>query len=136
MAKPFDIIDKFGTDVSLKFRCQIIHCTGKHEILPYDQSQFIAKIIEPVFRIITTAPYTNGVEIGSLTLFQQFSGCSRSYSSQQMILRNIISSHGKNIFFIDLMSKADTPLIRFYMHGHRAKSNPSLPGIHFFSAPI
>ena len=64
----FDIINKFLTDICLKFRCQFIDRAGKHKVLPYHQAKFITKIKEPVLRIIAAAPDTYCIKVRSLAL--------------------------------------------------------------------
>ena len=129
MAQTLDIIHKFLTDICLKLRCQLIHRARKHKVLPYHQTHLITQIKEPVFRIISAAPYTNCIKVRSLTLKKQLP-CTLSGSSlKQIILRNIIRTHGKYRMTIDLMSKALTPLILLNMHGKRTKSDLPAPGI-------
>ena len=132
MTDSFDIINKFLTDICLKFRCQFIDRAGKHKVLPYHQAKFITKIKEPVLRIIAAAPDTNRVKVCSLTLKKQFSGTFLWGSLQQIILWNIVCTHCKNLMAIHFVSKAFSPLIFLNVHGQCPKSDFLTPGIDGF----
>ena len=64
MTDSTDILNRLCNDITLKFVIQFIRCAGIHEILPYDQSQFITQVKEEVLRIITAAPDTDTVVVG------------------------------------------------------------------------
>ena len=58
-------------DVCFKRFRQAVGGTGKHEILPYQQAQLVAGIVEGVVRVVAAAPHAHRVEIGQRGLFQQ-----------------------------------------------------------------
>ena len=130
MTDTFDIIDKFLTDIRFKLRCQFIHRTCKHKVLPYHQSQFITEIKEPILRIIAASPDTNCIKVSSLALEKQFSGTFSGCSLQQIIFRNIVSTHSKYLITIYFMGKALSPFIFFDMHSQSAETNFSAPGVY------
>ena len=70
MTDTFQIINKFLCDGCLKCRCQVIYSTGKHKVFPHNQSHLITEIKEPIVRIVSATPYTNGIEVGKYSLFQ------------------------------------------------------------------
>ena len=111
VAQTFHVINKLSADIFFKFRRQIVNRTCKHEVLPYDKAQLIAKIIEPVFRIIAAAPYTDRIEIRPFTLLQQAARRLRCDPSEQVILRNVICTHCKDIHSIDADCKILAPFI-------------------------
>ena len=133
MAQTFDIVNKLRADIRLKLRRQIINRTCKHEILPYDKSKLIAEVIEPVLRIIATTPDTNCIKIRPFRLFEQRPRRLRRHPSEQMVLRNIVGTHCKDIDSIDTDRKILAPLIFRTIHRHCAKSDAALPAIQLFS---
>ena len=135
VADPFDVIDEFRPDICLKFFRQIIHAAGKHEILPDDQSQLIADIPEGVRRIMTAAPDADAVEMSIFRLKQQIAGPLRRHPGQDIVLRNIIRSHGENANPVHLMTEAFSPLVLFPDHSHRPQSDPLLPDVQNLSLP-
>ena len=130
MTETFDIINKFLTDICLKLRCQFIDRACKHKVLPYHQPQFITEIKEPVLRIIAAAPDTDGIKIGSFTLKKQLSGAFSGCSLQKIVLRDIVSAHGKDLITVYFMSKALAPLVFLSMHGQRTETDFSAPGVY------
>ncbi len=60
---------------------------------------------------------------------QQLLRARRSHSGQQIILRNIVRSHGKDIHAVHLMGKLIPPLIGPGVHRHGAQADLPLPGI-------
>ena len=48
-----------------------------------------------------------------------------------MILRNVVSTHGKDVHAIDSAVEAFAPLIFFSVHGHGTQTDPSAPHIQF-----
>ena len=135
VADPFDVIDEFRPDICLKFFRQIIHAAGKHEILPDDQSQLIADIPEGIRRIMTAAPDADAVEMSIFRLKQQIAGPLRRHPGQDIVLRNIIRSHGENANPVHLMTEAFSPLVLFPDHSHRPQSDPLLPDVQNLSIP-
>ena len=136
VAEAFDIVDEFLADIRLEFRRQLIHGTGKHEILPDNQSHLVANIIEPVLRVIAAAPHTDGVVIRRHALRKEFPGGFRRNPPEQMVFRNIIRAHGKDGDAVYLMGKALPPRILFNPHCHCPKSYPPLPDIGSLSVCI
>ena len=130
MAETLDIVNKFLTDVRLKLRCQFINRACKHKVLPYHQAQLVTEIEEPVFRIIAASPDTYCIKVRSFTLKKQFSGTLSGCSLKQIILRNIVRTHGKYLITGYFVGKALTPLIFLYVHGQRTETDFSAPGVH------
>lgn len=52
------VVDGFLVDVLFQFRCQRVDAAGEHKVLPYQNTVLIAKVVEEVFFIDTTTPYT------------------------------------------------------------------------------
>ena len=50
------IIPQLSPDRGLKLRTEQVRCTGKHKILPYDQSILIAPVKEIIVRVKASAP--------------------------------------------------------------------------------
>ena len=136
MAQTFDIVNKLRADIRLKLRRQIINCACKHEVLPYDESELIAEVIEPVLRIVATTPDTNRIKIRPFRLFKQRPRRLRRHPSEQMVLRNIVGTHCKDIDSIDTDRKILAPLIFRAVHRHCAKANAAFPAIQLFSFKI
>ena len=67
MTQSLYIVNCFLSCVLSEFICYIIYIAGIHQILPYNQTFLIAKVIEFIAWIVTAAPYTNTVKIRSLT---------------------------------------------------------------------
>ena len=105
MTETFYIFRDLLRDIFFKFFCKIINITCEHQILPYDQSHLITKIIEMIRRIITAAPHTDTVKIGT---------CDPGIEA---VLRNIISPHGKNFHAIDTERELFSPEIFFLADG-------------------
>ena len=133
MTETFNIVNKFLADVCLKLRCQLIYRAGKHEILPYSQTQLITDIKKPVIRIKTAAPHADNIIICQFTVHEKLSGTFFASLAQKMFFRNIIRAHGKKCLAIDFMGKTFSPFILVSLHGHGAKTDSPFPGIHCLS---
>ena len=117
MTETFYIFRDLLRDIFFKFFCKIINITCEHQILPYDQSHLITKIIEMIRRIITAAPHTDTVKIGTFAGFQNILLDLRCDPGIDAILRNIISPHGKNFHAVDTERELFSPEIFFLADG-------------------
>ena len=126
MTDPFYIVFHFLFAAFDKCICGIINITGKHQILPNDQTFFIAQFKECIRWIITAAPDSDAVKMSFFRAFQQiiltFSGNSGIYT----VFRNIVCAHGKNFDSIYLEGKFPPPFVMLSAHGQRAETNGSL----------
>ena len=132
MAEPCNIIDKFLPDIRLEFFRQLIDGAGKHEILPDNQAQFVAQIIEPVVRIEAAAPYTDRIKVCKAAVLKEPLCPFSAPPSEEVVLRYIICSHGKETDSVYLMGKALAPRILFPFYSQRAQADSFLPDIAFF----
>ena len=71
VAKSADIVLQFCQNIIFKIPGQSVVGAGKHEVLPYHQSQFITGIVEIIAGIKSATPYTNAIKMGIDALFQQ-----------------------------------------------------------------
>ena len=117
MTETFYIFRDLLRDIIFKFFCKIINITCEHQILPYDQSHLITKIIEMIRRIITAVPHTDTVKIGTFAGFQKILLDLRCDPGIDAVLRNIISPHGKNFHAIDTERELFSPEIFFLADG-------------------
>ena len=63
MAYPADIIPCLFGNILCEIVRQIVDVARKHQILPYDKTVLVAKIVKSIGRIIAAAPYTYRVEV-------------------------------------------------------------------------
>ena len=136
MTKTFNILRDLLRDILFKSFREIIDITCKHQILPYDQSHLIAEIIEMIRRIITTAPHTDAVKIGTFTGFQKILLDLRRNPGIDTVLRNIISAHGKNLHTIDTECEFFSPEIFFLADGKSTETDTLRYGFQNFSILI
>ena len=129
MTDPLDVINKFRLYIGFKCRRQFIDSACKHKVLPYQKPQFVAGVIKPIFRIISTTPYTDTIVVCGLCLGKELIGSLCIASCQDVILRNVICSHSKDLYAVDHMSKFFSPLILLAANRHSAKADALLPDI-------
>ena len=117
MTEAFYILRDLLRDILFKSFREIINITCKHQILPYDQSHLITEIIKMIRRIITAAPHTDTVKIGTFAGFQKILLDLRCDPGIDAVLRNIISPHGKNFHAVDTERELFSPEIFFLADG-------------------
>ena len=135
MPEPSDVIPDFCCDITFKIIIQLIAGTGKHEVLPYQKSQLITDIKEIIIRIITAAPDPDTVMINSCCIGKKLPGSFFVYPGEQIILRDIVCTHGKDLHAIHFMGKALTPFILICIHRQGTESDPSFIGIQHCTIP-
>ena len=129
MAHPPDIVGKFRPYIFLKGIGKLVNCAGEHKILPDHKPQFIAEIQEIIFRIIAAAPYADGIKVSHNTAFQQLPGAFLPDPPENIILRDIIGAHGKDLLPVDFRGKAFSIGILFPPYGYGAQTDSFFPGI-------
>jgi len=123
------IIPDFRRCICLKLRRQRINRTGKHKVLPYDQSHFVAQIIEKVIGIVSASPDADHIKITVPAVFQKRLCPFPADAAADAVLRYVIRSHGKNLHTIHFMGKLIPILIRRRIDRHRSESNLSAPAV-------
>ena len=97
MPEPLHRINGFrNNQISEICIIDVVNRTCEHQVLPHQQSVFIAPIVEGVIRVIAAAPYANAVVIKILGQFQQFYSASRSYPGEDIVLWNIAGAFKEN----------------------------------------
>ena len=124
-----DVVDELRTDILFKGIRQIIHRAGEHEVLPYQQAQLVADVVEPVVRIESAAPHADAVHVGGPGILQQPAGPFRVHPRQQIVLGDIVGAHGKNVDAVDAVAEALAPFVFPAADRHGAKADFPGPGI-------
>ena len=133
MPQPADIVTEFRADIRLKILRQIIDGTGKHKVLPDQKAKFIADVIESIIRIESAAPYTDTVHVGGPCILQKLTRPPGIHPRQQIVLRDIISAHGKNIHTVDAMAETLAIFILPSADCHGAKADAAAPAVQLLS---
>ena len=131
VADPLDIVDKFRPDILLKFLRQIVNRAGKHKILPHNQPKPVAGIPESLPGIMPAAPHADTVVVGVFGLKQQMISALRRHPGQDIVLRNVVCSHGKDFYPVHHMAELFAVFIFFGAHGHGPQADAALPGIQY-----
>ena len=92
---------------------KIINCTGKHKILPYDQTQFITYVIEIIIGITPSAPDSYTVKIRFHTVWKKPVWSVPASFSPNTVFWNIVCSFSKNLNSINRKGKPFSPTISF-----------------------
>ena len=129
MTKPADIVLKLPGDVLLELLRQIVHGAGEHEILPNQNAQLVADVVEEIVGIVSAAPNPDTVHIGASGILQQPPGALRIHPGQQIVLGNIVRTHGEHIHTVDAVGKGLAPCILLPGHGHGAQTDSPAPAV-------
>ena len=129
MAQAADIVHKLGFDVLFKVLGEVIHGAGEHEVLPHQQTQLVADIIEEVIGVVAAAPYTDAVHVGGFGVLQQPPGALRIHPGQQVVLGDVVGAHGEDIHAVDAVAEALTPLILLPGDGEGAQADAAAPAV-------
>ena len=129
MAQPPHVVPDLLPDVLGKSGGQVVHRAGEHQVLPNQQAQFITGIKEGAAGVAAAAPNPDTIKIGRCTLFQQLAGPFRGDPGEQVVFRDVIRAHGKDLHPVDLMGKAFPPSVLLPGNRHRAQADPTLPGV-------
>ena len=103
--EPADIVADLCADIGLKSFVQLIGGAGEHKILPHDQSSFVAHVVEEIIGKVTAAPDAHTVIVGFLGGGKEHVGPLPGLPCEDIVLRNIIRSHGKDLQAVYLKSK-------------------------------
>ena len=122
MAQASHIIQCLLSDVFRERVRHIIYIAGVHQILPYDQSVFVAQIVKRIVRIIAAAPDTQAVEVradaGSHEIFLPLF-CDPRITA---VFRNIISTLCKDLHAVYDKGKLLPPPV--FLLTNRERPNP------------
>ena len=136
MADPPHIVADLRTDAALEALIQLVGGAGKHKILPHDQPQFIADIEEPVVWVIAAAPDTDTVVVRRCRVLQESAGALRCDARKNIVLRDIVRTHRKNLHPVYLVGKTFSPLVLVRIHSHGAQADPAAPLIKHIARPV
>ena len=64
MSDSFYVVDCLFFKFLFKLGTHPYVCARNHKVLPYDKTVFVAKLIEIIAWIVSTAPNANTVEVG------------------------------------------------------------------------
>ena len=120
-------------DVCFKRFRQAVGGAGEHEVLPHQQAQLVAGIVEGVLRVVAAAPHAHRVEMGQRGLLQQMACPRRCDAAEQAVLRDVIGAHGEHAHAVDLVGEAFAPLVARAVHAHGAQADALLPHIRRFT---
>ena len=129
VAQAADVVHKFCSDILLEFLGQVVNSAGEHKVLPDQQAQFVTDIIEEVVGVIAAAPDPDAVHVGSPGILQQPAGPLGIYSGQQVVLGDVVGTHGEDIDAVDTVGEGFTPFILAAADRHGAKTDAPLPFI-------
>ena len=130
MPQPAHVVLHFLPDVLGEIGSQVVHGAGEHEVLPHQQAQFVAGIVEGVVRVAAAAPHPNTVEVGRRALLQQMPGALRGDPGQDVVLGDVVGAHGEDLHPVHLVGKALPVLVLLPGNGHGPQADAPLPGIH------
>ena len=92
MAKTHGIVMRLGYDVLFQLVRKLVHIARIHQILPYNESVTVAKLVKGIRRIITAAPYADRIVICSFGTAEQHVDTLLCNTGIDTVFRNIISS--------------------------------------------
>ncbi len=118
-----NVFSNFHFDVFFKLFGQFVNGTSEHKVFPNQQTQFVTDVKEKVIRIVTTTPNTDRVEVCIFTLFQQLIGGFVVDTPQNIVFRNVVSTHRKNIDAVDGVGKFIAVFILFGVHTKGAQTD-------------
>ena len=118
IAQAADILPHFGIHIPDKVRAELIGGAGEHHVLPDQQAFFIAEIIEKVIREVAAAPDADAVEVALLRGGKEQIGPLTGDPGKEIVLRNIVSTHGKDLQAVDLKGEIAS-FQRFVIPGKR-----------------
>ena len=107
---PYIFLD-FRSDIGFEPISEPIIGAGEHHILPYDKAHLIAQIIEIIERVEPAAPDADRVEVGLPADFEQFACPFRAHAGKDVVLRDVIGTHGKERPAVDLRREALAPFV-------------------------
>ena len=105
VAKTPDVLAEFIVKVLCEGRGELIAGTGKHHVLPDQDALLIAEIIKGIIREIATTPDADAVESGFPGGGEKEIRPFPTLTRQQIILGNIIGTHGKDLKAVHLDGK-------------------------------
>jgi len=92
---PFDVIGCFLFHILQKSGIARKHGTGKHEVLPNQNSVFVAQIVKPVVFVNSTTPNAQHVEIGDFGGMNHFLVHFVGYPGSKNIVWNVVGAFHK-----------------------------------------
>ena len=146
VAQPPHIVPDLRRDVLLKRVVQLIRCTGEQHILPDKQSCPVALIVKIIIEKISAAPDADAVHMRHSGRLDQLRRAFRRHPRDQIVLRNIISTHGEDRHAVHregkipaflsvlhfLLLQVRIPLLirnQIGVHSHRAKADLTAPRV-------
>ena len=105
MADAQQVVPYFGDDVVLKRVGHFVDVAGKHQILPHNQAQLVARVQKPVLGVIAAAPYADRVKMAGGAVGQQLARAFRRGAPDQVIFRDVVRAHGEQLVSVHLQAE-------------------------------
>ena len=118
---------RLGARAGDKFPIRRIKGAGKHEVLPNQQSKFVAQIVKILALIDATTPHADHVHVGLRRADEITFVISPSQPGHKAMCRNPVRSFRKNRPAVDHELKRLAPFILMAVEGDRAQANATFP---------
>ena len=135
VAQAADVVLKLGADARLEVFAQVVHGAGEHEVLPHQQAQLVADVIEEVVGIVPAAPDAHGVHVGQTRVLQQPPRALGGAAAQQVVLGDVIRAHREDLHAVDDVAEVLAGGVLFAGNGERPKADAALPAVQLHAVP-
>ena len=127
------VVDELLLDVGAEVDVSVVNRAGKGKILPYEDTELIAHIVEVIVRVNTAAPYSYHIVVCRCTAFQKLSCAFSIAAGKYLVFGDIVCAHYEDFYAVYAEGEffaVSTVIVRGTQYGNLAQTNVEFLHIH------